>query len=81
MEKETQEKASSLTETINLTTGDSHTQPHDRVCVCVSCVFITLYETCSVFFCVCERGSESDVLLKAPRWAVHTALPDGGLSG
>ncbi len=83
VEKETQEKASSLTETINLTTGDSHTQPHDRVCVCVCfmCVFITLYETCSVFFCVCERGSESDVLLKAPRWAVYTALPDGGLSG
>lgn len=81
-EKETQEKASSLTETLKLTTGkmtfmkSSPTKPHDRVCVS-----ITLYETSGVLFCVCEHGSESDVLLKAPRWAVHIALPDGGLSG
>lgn len=47
-EKETQEKASSLTETLKLTTGktevkDSHTLPH--VCVCFICVSISLYET------------------------------------
>ncbi len=78
-EKETQEKASSLTETIKLTTGNSHTQPYDRVCVL--CVSPSLYMKPAVFSSVCERGSESDVLLKAPRWAVHIALPDGGLSG
>lgn len=82
-EKETQEKASSLTETLKLTTGkaavikDSHTLPH--VCVCLICVSISLYET-SVLFCICEHDSESDVLLKAPRWTVHIALPDGGFS-
>lgn len=64
-EKETQEKASSLTETLKLTAGKTrsltkHPSVHQEVKM-----FLLVY-------------SESDLLLKAPRWSLLSAVPVGG---
>ncbi len=81
VEKETQEKASSLTETINLTTGDSHTQPHDRVCVFVLCVSSSLYMKPAVFSSVFVNVAVSQTFFSKPPGGLYTLpyLMEGSL--
>ncbi|XP_059374070.1 cullin-9-like isoform X6 [Carassius carassius] len=73
-EKETQEKASSLTETLKLTTGkttfmkSSPRKPHDRVCVS-----ITLNETnCSVLCSVLVNVAVSQTFFSKPPGGLYT---------